>query len=349
LPKQVLIDLLKLKNIYTGLGQVSEQYANIIEENIHLFHEHQLEPVFYLPKEFINSEKYKNIHQYTPKQFGRYVNSINPKVDVWHSLHQDPSHKPSKGSKHIVTVHDFNFIYEKEGLNKFRRLKKIESILKKADEVVAISNFVKLEVEKYIPSIQKSIHVIYNGVADFIQIVPIKPSNFSSDLKPFFFTVSHISAKKNLMVLLDMMKQTSEYNLVIAGQCNNQYGKELKDYIYTHKIENVKIIGPVSQAEKVWLYQSCEAFLFPSLYEGFGLPVIEALQFAKPVITSNCTSLPEIGGAYTAKWEHFEPSYMLEVVKKHINIPKNKDEIKFYIQEYSWIKNLEQYMKLYSL
>lgn len=347
--KQVLIDLLKLKNIYTGLGQVSEQYANIIHENIHLFHEHQLEPIFFLPKEFINSDKYKNIHKYIPNQFGRYVNNINPKVDVWHSLHQDPSHKPSKGIKHIITIHDLNFIYEKEGLKKLYRIKKLENILKQADEVVAISNFVKHEVEKYIPSFHKSVHVIYNGVADLTTILPVKPTNFSSESKPFFFTISHISEKKNLMVLLEMMRQTSEFNLIIAGQHNNQYGKELKDYILTHKLENVKMIGPVSQAEKVWLYQSCEAFLFPSLYEGFGLPVIEALQFAKPVITSNCTSLPEIGGAYTAKWEHFEPAYMLEIVKKHIYISKNLDEIKLYTQKFSWIKNLEQYIRLYSL
>jgi glycosyltransferase involved in cell wall biosynthesis len=80
--------------------------------------------------------------------------------------------------------------------------------------------------------------------------------------------------------------------------------------------DRVKLIGPATEEEKYWYYKNCEAFLFPSYAEGFGLPVIEAMYHGKPVFISDKTSLPEVGGDAAYYFRNFEPEYMQEVFKE---------------------------------
>ena len=77
-------------------------------------------------------------------------------------------------------------------------------------------------------------------------------------------------------------------------------------------LQNVIIVGPVTENEKVWYYKNCEAFLFPSIAEGFGSPVVEAMFFGKPVFLSSEGSLPEIGGNAAYYFLSFEPSQMID-------------------------------------
>ena len=74
--------------------------------------------------------------------------------------------------------------------------------------------------------------------------------------------------------------------------------------------ERIILPGEISDMDKYWLYKNCEAFVFPSMYEGFGLPVIEAMNFGKPVFLSTFSSLPEVGGKYALYWENFDSQLM---------------------------------------
>ncbi|MDR1503135.1 MAG: glycosyltransferase [Prevotella sp.] len=85
------------------------------------------------------------------------------------------------------------------------------------------------------------------------------------------------------------------------------------------KIGNVFLSGVIDAPEKVWMYRNCEAFLFPSKFEGFGLPLIEAMLFGKPVFSSRYTSLPEVGNKYAFFWDNFDAKHMKEVVEKNLN------------------------------
>ncbi|MBI3232705.1 MAG: glycosyltransferase family 4 protein [Bacteroidetes bacterium] len=344
--RRLVVDLLKVKNLNTGLGQVSLQFAQAINNQINYIKQSGLDPLFLWPDSIPFDQKSSLIETIDPSFVGRIVPSISS--DIWHSIHQQPSFLPQSNSKYILTIHDLNFIYEKGALKQKLGLQKLKKLISRADRVVTISDFAKSEVLKYIPEMKSELEVIYNGVEDLTCIEVIKPQMIEGD-KPFFFVIGHFSAKKNMHVLLDMMVLLPDYQLVIAGQNKTEYGDFVRLRMQELKLQNVNLLGTISQSEKVWLYGNCEAFLFPSLYEGFGLPVIEAMQFGKPVITSNATSLPEIGGGYTALWQNFESEYMKQVVTEHIKSSSTRsEEAKDYAKSFSWERNLKRYVKLYT-
>jgi len=148
-----------------------------------------------------------------------------------------------------------------------------------------------------------------------------------------------------------MMKLFPDKELYIAGEKNSKYGDLIERRIREGNLTNVHLVGTVTNEERTWLYKHCEAFLFPSLFEGFGLPVIEAMQFGKPVFSSKETSLKEIGGEYAFFWDNFEPEEMKKVIDKHLDnfyqssvlAEKNKS----YAFSFSYQKHIERYLNIY--
>ena len=126
------------------------------------------------------------------------------------------------------------------------------------------------------------------------------------------------------------MKKFPEYELYIAGALTSEYPEYIRQRLDKETIKNVTLLGKVSTEEKVWLYKNCTAFFFPSLFEGFGLPVIEAMQFGKPVFCSDKTSLKEIGSDKAWFWTDFEP-----------------DIIERYGKSFTYEKNLQALFALY--
>ncbi|MDD4216372.1 MAG: glycosyltransferase, partial [Bacteroidales bacterium] len=130
------------------------------------------------------------------------------------------------------------------------------------------------------------------------------------------------------------------------------YYKNLKKLVNKHNLENqILFPGIISEQEKTWYYRNCEAFLFPSLYEGFGLPVIEAMQNGVPVVTSDKTVLPEIGGAYSFIFEDFDEctikTKINEAILKYQNNTEFKTDAIKYANEYTWTRNVKEYLKIY--
>jgi len=111
------------------------------------------------------------------------------------------------------------------------------------------------------------------------------------------------------------------------------------------------LIGKVDENNKYHLYKNCKAFVFPSLTEGFGLPVIEAMSLGKPVFLSNLTSLPEIGGNEAFYWNNFNSEEMIEVVKTGLNeFEKDsgkQQRIIEWAKQFSWENAAKAYLKLY--
>ena len=110
--------------------------------------------------------------------------------------------------------------------------------------------------------------------------------------------------------------------------------------------------GTVTENDKIYLYRNCSGFLFPSLVEGFGLPVIEAMRFGKPVFISDKTSLPEIGGELAFYWNDFNPDYMADIFISKMNAYKNniedmKNKLIEYSNRYDWKKSIKKYQELY--
>ena len=104
--------------------------------------------------------------------------------------------------------------------------------------------------------------------------------------------------------------------MVLAGDNDTSYGTEVKKLADKLELSSQIIIaGKVSEGQKKWLYKKCELFCFPSLLEGFGLPVIEAHSLGKKTIVSNKTALPEIAGDHSYYFDNFDARSMADKVK----------------------------------
>src|SRR5690606_9695836 len=130
---------------------------------------------------------------------------------------------------------------------------------------------------------------------------------------PYFYSIGDFLEKKNFHSLVRMMKEIPDYELILSGSNKKVYGDFIRSLIAELRLEDrVILTGRVSEEEKQYYIQNSEAFLFPSIGEGFGLPPIEAMAFGKPVFLSNQASLPEIGADAAFYWEDFDPIYMKE-------------------------------------
>lgn len=349
--RRILVDLSELSNTFCGLKQVALAYGNYFKENYQR-KEADYSLTLLMPRKmfgmFGNEVHYISSSSWLLKHC-RY---LFPRFDVWHATHQLSRFKPAyPTTKFILTIHDLNYLYETTGEQREQKHRRLQRKVRRADEIVCISGFTKQEVKKNLKLDGKICKVIYNGVENISKNPARKPDEEIK--KPFFFSIGTIMKKKNFHVLLDLMKLMPDKHLYIAGDSSlEEYGAIIEKRIEAEEIKNVTLLGIVSEEEKVWLYANCEAFLFPSLFEGFGIPVIEAMQFGKPVFSSQETSLKEIGGDFSFFWKNFNPHEMKELIDENLTgFDRNQDFIrkgKEYADLFSYSKHFEEYMKLYN-
>jgi len=347
--KKIIVDLSVLKHINCGLGQVAFNYGEYFKQNY--FADGTFQIYLLLPKKMIGefgpAVKYISLNRWR-KLFPFLI----PKCDVWHTIHQLSRFRPFySDSKLVLTIHDFNFLYEKNERKSKRYLRKVQGEIDRADKVICISEFTKSETERFAELNGKKVEVIYNGVEQFDSDSAKQPDFITND-KSFFFSIGQIKKKKNFHVLLPLMKMYPERELYIAGKSGTTYAVEIQATIIKENILNVHLVGQISNEERVWIYKNCEALLFPSLFEGFGLPVIEAMSFGKPVFTTEETSLKEIGGGLTYVWDNFEAAYMKSVIDKNLAVfyssPLNAQKRIDYARSFSYEKHMTRYLKIYN-
>lgn len=356
--KRVLVDLSALEDLYSGLGQVALSYAKYFQQH-YKRKESGYSLLLLVPKKLFGAFGNEVDYISSSDWFKKHCRFLFPKVDVWHAIHQLSRFKPySSETRYILTVHDLNYLYE-ETKEKYiaTNQRRIQRKIRHADEIVCISEFTKTEVEKNMNLFGKQCRVILNQVKLIDGSIAQKPER---EIKtPFFFSIGVIMQKKNFHVLLDLMKKYPDKHLYIAGKDAydlskpNPYAAMIKERIRTENITNVTLLGPISNEEKIWMFRNCEAFLIPSLLEGFGLPVIEAMQFGKPVFSSPKTSLTEIGDRFAFFWKDFDADNMKALIDENLTkfYENNQfiEEQKAYAVSFSSDKHFEEYEKLYRL
>lgn len=170
-----------------------------------------------------------------------------------------------------------------------------------AARIVAISRWVRKDIEQKYG--RKDIEVIYNPILikkDEVAPFDSLQKKYGIEKKQFYYTVSQMIPHKNLTTLIQVMEKLAEGDcalpcrLLISG-VNGHAAQELKEQIRDRNLQGtVTLTGFVSNEERNALYQNCHAFLFPSVFEGFGMPPVEAMLFQTPVITTRCASIPEV-------------------------------------------------------
>jgi glycosyltransferase involved in cell wall biosynthesis len=217
------------------------------------------------------------------------------------------------------------------------------------DHIVAISHYVAAQVVQYFPEAEGKISVIYNG-ADKLPPVEAGYEPVYRPPNPFLFTIGVLSPRKNFHVLPALL-ENNNLELVVAGIVKEDYrDKVLEEAKLYNCLDRVKIIGTISDQDKAFYYQNCQALVFPSLAEGFGLPVIEAMYFGKQVFLSRLTSLPEIGGEEAFYFDNFEPRHMQDVFAKGMKTsqdPTKRLRLQERAKGFSWNNAASSYLKLY--
>lgn len=342
---ELLIDLYKTKELYSGLGQFSINFAR----ELMLQSPENFEIVYLVPENFDNTIYNLNAENVNFQK--RYLPRFNRKYDIWHGLQQFPSHFPNKNSKFILTVHDLNFLYEKNEFSVVKYLHRLQKNIDRADYITTISDFTKKSIETHIDLKGKQVRTIYNGIPENSFSKPVKPGFVSE--KKYFFSIGIFNEKKNFHSLLSLLIHFPDYELIIAGNNASRYGHQIRKQINELNLNDRIILpGTIADEEKQWLYANCEAFLFPSLAEGFGMPVIEAMRHGKPVFLSKFTSLPEIGGNAAFYFENFEPGSMAELIRSKTaqyksNRGQYKKQIMAHAEKFSWQSCVNQYIELY--
>ena len=323
----------------------------------------------HLGKALLQNADGRDIYYYTPKKnigiFGKSAHYVKqhtihklklPRIadfDLWHSVYQTSSYFPFEGDLPVVlTIHDLNFIYDqrKSKEKKEYYLEKLQRRVEKASRVVAISEYTLSDLKKHVEVDEKKCSVIYNGCNIVSLLSGLPPLH--APVKPFLFTIGTIIEKKNFHVLPPLL-QGNDWLLLIAGiTITRSYKRKILSVAQEHGVrDRVVFLGAITEADKQWFMQNCRAFVFPSLSEGFGLPVVEAMHFGKPVILSKSTSLPEIGGESAYYFNSFEPESMKETLEVSLNdydnTPSREEEIKIRSRVFTWDKSAKEYLDIY--
>lgn len=374
----LFIDAERLRDLNSGLGQVC----------LHLGHElvRQQPPgwklTFLVPKGQTGVFGDSRSGRYAGAGPVEYVEAwwlrklwISGQFDVWHCLHQDSSYLPRAGQgKLMLTIYDLNFLERANysTAKKNRKLAKLQRKIDRASLLTAGSGYTVQVVREHL-RVRESLPfpVVHTGVAVDPAKTPAElpagspihsspagrsaaspPVRFRFTESPFLLFVGVIHPKKNVHTLLPLLEAFPDYRLVLAGPDGHPYAQHIREQAQKLGVaDRLLMPGAVDELTKLWLYAHCEAFLFPSLSEGFGLPVAEAMTFGKPVFISNLTSLPEVGGKEAYYFENFEPESMAKVLHDGLHDfgqnPLRQERMKKRAGGFSWPDVAGDYWKLY--
>lgn len=250
----------------------------------------------------------------------------------------------------IVTIHGLEYEKYPAGYSFWQKLYMRWSVrmsCRWATKIIAVSRSTQKDLVGLYKVPENKTEVIYEGVNENFQF-PISNSQSNSNdkilnLKPYLLFIGRLEKRKNVEGIIDAYKILVEkykipHSLVLAGSPG--YGFD----VIKLKIENLKLkiiqLGYIDEATKWQLLSQADAFLFPTFYEGFGLPVLEAQSVGTPVVASNVSSLPEIAGDGAAYSVPSEPVLIAEAVRSALNDKDFRDGLirKGYenVRRFSW-------------
>ena len=351
MPGKIIIDCERMKYPHTGLYHYCHQLS------MALIKQQQNEedtPVFYVPppeQGFLgNSVKYE-IQKWWHKLYNPYA----AKYDLWHGTYQGSNYYPkSIKIKKMLTIHDLNFLYDdkKSAAKQKKYLQNIQDQINRSDQLTVISAFTLQCIQDNLTVGSVPVEIIYNGCNMPAKNDLFQQPGFIKNNTTYLFSIGTIARKKNFHTLPALLIG-NDYRLVIAGITQDKdYLEKIIAEAKKHKVEDRLIFpGSITESEKWWLMQNMLAFVFPSLAEGFGLPVVEAMNFGKPILLSTHTCLPEIGADAAYYFKSFDIEDMqitLQHSLQHFNTnPGQVDIIKKRAAFFNWDDAARQYGRVY--
>lgn len=285
----------------------------------------------------------------------------NP-VDIYQTQYITPFFVPKK-IKIATIIHDISFNFYPQ-LIKFSDLLFLKILipmsLRRADKIIAVSEFTKNEIIKFYKTAPEKIAVAYNSVGDnFAENIPEEKleavrKKYSLPEK-FILYLGTMQPRKNLSVLIEAFSKinTEKISLVLAGGKGYNYDKEIDEAIKGNKLENSVIFpGFIDEEDKSALYKLAETFCFPSLYEGFGIPILEAMSTGVPVVASDIPPHKEIAGSAALFFDPKSPADLAEKLERLIGDTEQKSALiqrgKEQAQRFSWKESARKMLDIYT-
>lgn len=306
-----------------------------------------------------NSESYgtlwkKDCTVYNEKSYNELTGAYG---DIFHFTHIVPIPSNLRGEM-IVTVHDILPLTHPEffsdSLNEDFKFH-WEKLLKIQPTIIADSEATKNEIFQL--SGYKNVNVVKLGYDDNVYYADpnydvLKSINLNT---PYIFYCGGIDMRKNIIGILDafddVIKDIPNLKLVFAGNFYTNAEPIIKRMKKYENDDRVVLLGYISNDMKRILMSNASAFLFPSFYEGFGLPILEAMACGCPVITSNQSSLPEVAGDAAIKINPYDISSFANSIKTIVSSPQLQEEFRgkglAHVKKYTWDKVAEEVENVY--
>ncbi len=366
------IDCRFFSSQFTGIGRYTHELVeNFIKLNSQLTEPHELTLFFNEPeyenftppphvrKILVNAKHYSIDEQFI------FLKELNKaKLDIVHFPHFNIPVLYSK--PYIVTIHDLTLSmfpgqkmtrwYHRVGYNLT-----IKNAVKRAKKIIAVSENTKKDLMKLLAVPEEKITVIYNGVTPEFKV---HPEYKSATHSPFLLYAGVWRSHKNLPRLISAFHliknnksallefpELKDLQLIITGKPDPHYPEVERTIHFLGLEKSVKLLGLVPEKELVKLYNQAKIFVFPSLYEGFGLPPLEAMSCGTPVAAANSSSIPEICGTDNAVF--FDPHKVDSIAETILSLYKNPDAQEKLIKnglahssKFSWEKSAAATWKL---
>lgn len=245
-------------------------------------------------------KKFKNLW----RQKGIVNDLVADEIELFHGLSGEiPMGLKKKNIKSVVTIHDLIFMRYPNLYGFFDRKMhylKFKKAAFNSDIIIAISEQTKKDIVTFLGVEPDKIKVIYQGCQDVFkkhytdeEINAIKAKFELPDV--FVLNVGTLEERKNALIIVEAIKDL-DTKLVLIGK-STSYTEKIHHYIKEHQLEHkVQFLSGLTSTELAIVYQLATVFVYPSIFEGFGIPIIEALFSKTPVITTNSGVFPEAGG-----------------------------------------------------
>ena len=345
--KTLFLEMERLRNQNSGLGQFCKNLGSAMLR----LADPGLDLTFFVPpadKGIFGGDR----HYILRSPVHTVMAASRTQFDYWHCLHQGSRYLPAREArtKLVLTIHDLNFMAKYSGL----RLQGLHTALqRKIDRAAALvfpTRFTETIVREHFTLGEQVTRIVPYGNC----LEPGDDGEAPQDPPPgpFIFSIGIIGPKKNFHVLVPFLAKVKDYTLIIAGDNSGGYAEKILDDARHYGIaDRVRLVGTVSEREKIWWYRHCAAFAFPSLAEGFGLPVVEAMSLGKPAFLSPYTSLPEVGGEEAFYWRSFDPEAMVQVFETGMGEYGRDGEkarrITAWASTFSWENTAWRHIELY--
>jgi len=289
-------------------------------------------------------------------------------ADIFWSPHFNFS-RFSRATKNIITVHDLSFLRYPHFFscrkNFWHRALAVKEILRRAAHIIAVSESTKNDIVELVGIAPEKISVIYAGhnlsrskeaisgreADDFLQSKKITSR--------FLLYLGNLEPRKNLVGLIkayDMLRakgqEFSDLRLVLAGAPGWSNKRLYRAWRQSPYQSDIIFLGYISQKEKEILYSRASVFVYPSFYEGFGFPPLEALSYGLPVVCSNVSSLPEVVGSAALMIDPYQPGEIAAAIQEILTHDDLRNSLieqgRQIAANFSWEKTARAYQDIFN-